>query len=121
MLYYNVYRWYEAAAGRYTRPDPWGIDGSGPNVYLYARGNPLFLTDPDGRRVRFEGFSMGDQTDAAVAVTWIKDTLKKTPCCVKEGRAQQILDVIDSPNRDIVLKYRPDMKPSNCGFTPLSR
>lgn len=48
-LFYNVHRWYENGTGRYTRPDPWGIDGGGPNVYLYGGANPLTNSDPDGR------------------------------------------------------------------------
>jgi RHS repeat-associated protein len=48
-LYHNVHRWYEAGTGRYTRPDPWGIEGSGPQLYLYAEANPLRNVDPDGR------------------------------------------------------------------------
>lgn len=47
--YYNVHRWYHAATGRYSKVDPWGIEGSGPNVYLYGGANPLSNTDPDGR------------------------------------------------------------------------
>lgn len=48
-LSYNVYRWYENATGRYTRPDPWGVDGSGLNVYLYGGASPLINVDLDGR------------------------------------------------------------------------
>jgi len=46
-LYYNVHRWYEPAIDRYSTPDPLGVDGE-PNAYLYARANPLQLTDAFG-------------------------------------------------------------------------
>jgi RHS repeat-associated protein len=47
-LYYNVHRWYEARQGRYTQPDPLGINGGGNNLYLYAGADPLQHVDPNG-------------------------------------------------------------------------
>lgn len=46
-VYYNLYRWYHPATGRYSRPDPLGRGGD-PHAYLYARANPLGLIDPLG-------------------------------------------------------------------------
>jgi RHS repeat-associated protein len=44
-VYYNLHRWYEAATGRYTRPDPVGLAGKDWTLYSYARANPLFNVD----------------------------------------------------------------------------
>ena len=47
-FYYNRYRDYDSATGRYIQADPIGLEG-GSNPYLYANGNPINVTDPDGR------------------------------------------------------------------------
>lgn len=43
-LYYNHYREYAPSLGRYTQPDPIGLDG-GINLYGYAEGNPIMWDD----------------------------------------------------------------------------
>ncbi|ATB37719.1 hypothetical protein CYFUS_003144 [Cystobacter fuscus] len=45
-LYYNRFRYYDPAAGRYISPDPTGVDG-GINLYAYV-GDPLVMGDPLG-------------------------------------------------------------------------
>lgn len=45
--YYNLHRWYQPAMGRYTRPDPLGLE-AGLNLYVYVEGNPLNYFDPRG-------------------------------------------------------------------------
>lgn len=117
-LHYNVHRWYDNQVGRYTAPDPLGLDGSGPNVYFYAKANPLVLTDPDGRKVVFEDWPADRRPDGDAAVQQIKDQLQKTPCCVKGDRAEKILDLLNDPNREVKLKFKPDAK--HCGFTSFS-
>ncbi|HWM92937.1 MAG TPA: RHS repeat-associated core domain-containing protein, partial [Thermoanaerobaculia bacterium] len=55
-IYYNVYRWYESATGRYSQPDPLGLQAAERarrempplHLYGYGLGRPLFYTDPLG-------------------------------------------------------------------------
>ena len=46
-LFYNYFRSYNPAQGRYTQADPIGLEG-GINRFGYAEGNPLSFTDPMG-------------------------------------------------------------------------
>lgn len=46
-LYYNRYRYYDPAMGRYVTQDPIGLAG-GMNVFCYAKDNPLSEIDPLG-------------------------------------------------------------------------
>jgi RHS repeat-associated protein len=46
-LSYNYFRSYDSRTGRYTRPDPIGLDG-GLNQFTYVWNNPLTSTDPKG-------------------------------------------------------------------------
>ncbi|MGF6350948.1 RHS repeat-associated core domain-containing protein [Variovorax sp. W2I14] len=46
-LFYNYFRSYDARTGRYSQPDPIGLDG-GWNRFGYVGGNPLGLADPFG-------------------------------------------------------------------------
>jgi RHS repeat-associated protein len=46
-LFYNYFRSYDARTGRYSQPDPIGLDG-GWNRFGYAGGNPLSFSDPLG-------------------------------------------------------------------------
>ena len=45
--YYNYFRDYDPAVGRYVQSDPIGLRG-GLNTYMYARGQPLMRVDPSG-------------------------------------------------------------------------
>jgi RHS repeat-associated protein len=46
-LYYNYFRSYDARTGRYSQPDPIGLDG-GWNRFGYVGANPLSDSDPTG-------------------------------------------------------------------------
>jgi RHS repeat-associated protein len=48
-LYYYGARYYAPWLGRWTSPDPAGMV-DGPNLYVYARDNPIVFTDPSGRQ-----------------------------------------------------------------------
>ena len=47
-LLYNLYRWYSAGTGRYSRPDPLGLSANEMNLFAYSRQSPLTRTDPLG-------------------------------------------------------------------------
>jgi RHS repeat-associated protein len=58
-LDYMLARYYGSSLGRFHSPDPGkDTDLEDPqswNMYTYVRSNPVLLTDPDGRKVKFEG------------------------------------------------------------------
>ncbi|WP_194792834.1 RHS repeat-associated core domain-containing protein [Caenimonas koreensis] len=62
-LNYNYFRTYAPGSGRYTQPDPIGLDG-GWNRYLYGGGSPLVSTDPRGESP-LAGASYGGRVGAA--------------------------------------------------------
>jgi len=47
-LAYNYFRNYDSTTGRYTTPDPLGLDAGSMSLFTYVGGNPLSFTDPKG-------------------------------------------------------------------------
>jgi RHS repeat-associated protein len=52
-IYYNLYRWYEPATGRYISPDPLGLfigssEEAPPHPFAYVDSRPAFFTDSLG-------------------------------------------------------------------------
>ncbi len=46
-LFYNWHRSYDPQTGRYTQPDPIGLEG-GWNRFTYVENNPIWAIDPQG-------------------------------------------------------------------------
>jgi RHS repeat-associated protein len=66
-LFYNRYRYYDPAVGRYISPDPLELVG-GLNVFVYGQNSPFFFGDPFG-----------------LIYTRIVDTSTKPPTVLHEG------------------------------------
>jgi len=47
-LYYNYFRDFDPALGRYVQSDPIGFAGGSLSLYAYVASNPLAWTDPTG-------------------------------------------------------------------------
>lgn len=47
-LHFNWNRFYDAGLGRYTTPDPLGLDAGDMSLYAYVGGDPLSFVDPMG-------------------------------------------------------------------------
>jgi RHS repeat-associated protein len=50
-LFYNHWRTYDPATGRYTQSDPIGLAGGSFSTYDYVNGQPTRYTDPNGLQV----------------------------------------------------------------------
>jgi RHS repeat-associated protein len=88
-MYYNYFRTYNPATGRYLESDPIGLQG-GLNTYAYGLNNPIYWSDPTGevigQAIILTLIGMG----AGMAVDYIIDELeayyKKENCdCEKSG------------------------------------
>lgn len=64
-VYYNVHRWYQHGTGRYSKPDPWGMDQPSRvvNLFVFAASQPSASVDDLGLFV--VGPSLGGLFDSA--------------------------------------------------------
>jgi RHS repeat-associated protein len=67
-------RFYAAADGRFTQPDPIGIAG-GINLYAYANNNPVSFIDPSGQNLAL-GIAVGFTVGTIVTVAVLELTLQ---------------------------------------------
>jgi RHS repeat-associated protein len=58
-MQYSRARYYDPTTARFISPDPLGFEGSGPNLYRYANGDPLGYTDPNGMDPLTSGIGSG--------------------------------------------------------------
>jgi RHS repeat-associated protein len=87
-LHYNLFRYYEPAAGRYLSPDPLGL-APAPDHYAYIR-NPLTWTDPLGLTPCREAMKAAALRDAGVPEGAEPLEVRWTPSTTPGGK--QILD-----------------------------
>jgi RHS repeat-associated protein len=64
-LAYHGARYYAPWLGRWTAADPSGMV-DGPNLYLYARANPLRFRDPSGNEGESTNYRVGQMDDVAL-------------------------------------------------------
>jgi RHS repeat-associated protein len=67
-LYYNRFRYYDPAVGRYITPDPIGLFG-GLNEYRYAE-NPITWEDPLGLKCKLVHFKIKANTKKGTLAQW---------------------------------------------------
>ena len=79
-FYYHGARYYAPWVGRWTAADPSGLV-DGPNLYLYARGSPVGLSDPNGNQ---------SETDKGIAQMTDIDLHRALKALSPEGRAMVV-------------------------------
>jgi len=83
-LYYNYFRDYDSASGRYVQSDPIGLAG-GINTFAYVRNNPLRLTDLLG----LKGCGSGS-TDGATPNLWFGECCDVHDDCYADCRPEAL-------------------------------
>ncbi len=128
-MYYNVNRWLDSATGRYSAPDPLGLQAGSRNginlLYVYAAGRPTFLIDLLGLAVQTRNCDQGFADAIQRAVDKAKDILKdpKDPCELCDNDTKRMLDHLDnatyycSSEDPSALARTYNLPPNACGGT----
>jgi RHS repeat-associated protein len=114
---YNAYRWYEPGTGRYTRPDPLGLDEGDVTLYAYAISNPLFNIDPEG----LVALAPGQKCKGFDKVLRKLQKLKQNCECLKYFREELAADLpglLDGPEPQLKIKDGPGSASSPCEKDP---
>lgn len=100
---YNVHRWYSPSIGRYSRPDPLGLNDEDYNLYGYAVENPLRFIDPLGQVALAPGEGCRGFPRVRRKLQQLKDNCE----CVRFFREElgaDLVELIDGPLPVIRLK-----------------
>jgi RHS repeat-associated protein len=81
-LHYNTFRYYDPDVGRFTTPDPIGLNG-GLNLYQYAP-NPISWVDPLGWCT-----AKGFNRKSGISSRWVKALTGKSPVQVEAMLAKK--------------------------------
>ena len=126
-LYYNYYRDYDPATGRYVESDPLGIK-AGVNTYAYVKGDPVTSSDPLGLLIRGPGWDgkEGDKEwhDIQNAEARIRAELKKGCSCTRNGGMGScvpcnLIPILLNQLDTMVIGYAP--LAGDCAWTPPSK
>jgi RHS repeat-associated protein len=86
-FYYNHFRTYDPATGRYLESDPIGLDG-GLNTYTYVGGNPLRWVDPLGLFTVVSGFDPAGLPFNEYRQA--REAYNRTPAGIREQRLRML-------------------------------
>jgi len=116
-FFYNVHRWYSPATGRYTRPDPLGIDEDDYTLYAYAIANPLINIDPDG----LIALAPGEKCKGFKKMLRRLQKIKKNCECLAYFRDElggNLLELLDGPLPQVRIRKGPGSASTPCAKDP---
>lgn len=100
-LHYNWHRYYDPLTGRYTTPDPLGLDGGDFGLFNYAGGDPVNMVDPMGLVI----LTVDSASEAAVAQIAATASL------------QYFIEQMENDTRAYIVGYDPVLAGSTGGRT----
>jgi RHS repeat-associated protein len=121
-LFYNYFRSYDPQTGRYVESDPIGLAGGSYSTYAYAAGNPISNYDPSGLLKRGPGVGNQDWQQVQQAENKIRNELKNSCSCHKDGSANgcipcdmagNLLNILDT--RWVTVESLDIGEPVTCG------